>query len=272
MTGGTMDLSGQTAIVTGASRGIGRAIASTLVDRGASVALWSRHEEGVSAAAKAMESPHQGRIAPRAVDVRRCEQVEDAVEETAAELGPITLLVNNAGTAGPAGMDWEADPADWWECVETTVRGSFLCARAVLPGMLERGTGRIVEMVSRTGTAAFPLLGATSVAKSALIRHAENLATATAGTGVTVFAVHPGTVETDLLKSYRSNPRMAAFLDGLPADGYALPELVGETVARIATGELDALSGCFVDATADVDALAGADGESPDRLRLRLTP
>lgn len=268
-----MDLSGQTAVVTGASRGIGQAVASALIAQGADVALWSRHQEQVAAVAESVGPGSRGRAAAFAVDVRRAEQVENAVAETAAELGPVTLLVNNAGTAGPAGMDWEADSGEWWDCVETTVRGSFLCAKAVLPTMLDRGAGRIVEMASVTGTRAFPLLSATSVAKAALIRHAENLAEATAGTGVSVFAVHPGTVGSDLLASYRSNPQMAAYFDRLPAEMYTPPEVVGETVARIAAGEFDALSGCFIDATGDLDALLPAgDAQAPDHLKLRLTP
>lgn len=268
-----MELVGQTAVVTGASRGIGKAVASTLVERGANVALWSRREEGVAAAADEVGAVGAGRVASRAVEVRDRDEVEEAVAEAAAELGPISLLVNNAGTAGPAGVDWEANPEEWWECVETTLRGSFLCARSVLPGMLERGQGRIVEMASLTGTNVFPLLNATSVAKAALIRHAENLAAATAGTGVTVFALHPGTVDTALLASYRSNPQMAAFLDGLPEDGYTPTEIASQAVARIASGEFDCLSGCFIDVTRDLDTLAADDDQpAPDRLRLRLNP
>lgn len=267
-----MDLSGQTAVVTGASRGIGRAIASCLAERGASVALWSRREEQVRDAAEFLASNSQGKIVAQAVDVRHQEQVDDAVAHAAAELGPITLLVNNAGTAGPAGMDWAADPDDWWECVETTVRGSFNCARSVLPEMLQRGSGRVVEMASVTGTGPFPLLGATSVAKAALIRHAENLAVATAETGVSVFAIYPGMVATDLLASYRSNAQMAAYFDSLPDEMYTPPDVAGDAVARIASGELDALSGCFIDVTTDLDALlAGSGAMSPDYLKLRLT-
>lgn len=267
-----MDLSGETAIVTGASRGIGRAIVSTLVERGANVALWSRQRDQVAATARVMASKARGQISTRAVDVRRREQVEDGVNEAASRLGPITLLVNNAGTAGPAGTDWESDPDEWWQCVETTVRGSFLCARSVISGMVDQGRGRIVDVASVTGTSAFPVLSATSVAKSALIRHAENLAIATAETGVRVFALHPGTVDTELLASYRAHPQMAAYLDGLPAEMYSPPELAGEIVARIAAGELDALSGCFIDSTGDIDALVSRQHgpRSPDHLKLRL--
>ena len=265
-----MDLSGQTAVVTGASRGIGRAIAMELASCGANVALWSRRADDVAAVADDLAPDAPGRIAARGVDVRKRQQIDAAVR-AAADLAPVTLLVNNAGTAGPAGLDWEADPHEWWQCVETSLLGSFLCEQAIVPGMLERGSGRVVEIVSVTGTTAFPLLGATSVAKAALIRHAENFAVATADTGVSVFGLHPGTVDTELLASYRSNPQVAAFFDGMPPDSFTPPQVAARAAARIATGELDALSGCFVDATADLDALAGDDGESAGRqLRLRL--
>lgn len=266
-----MDLTGQSVVVTGASGGIGLAISATLAGLGANVAMWSRARDRLISAAAQVQGEGRGRTVLREVDVRDRSQVDEAARAAASELGAVTLLVNCAGTAGPAGRDWEVDPDEWWECVETSVRGSFVCARALLPAMIDAGVGRIVDLVSVTGTSAFPLLGATSVAKAALIRHVENLAVATAGTGVAVFGLHPGTVDTKLLKSYRSNGEMAAFLDGLPASSYAEPRVAGEVVARIAHGDLDALSGCFVDATSNLDeVLSSLSSASKDAYRLRL--
>lgn len=266
-----MDLTGQTAVVTGASSGIGLGISAGLANQGAGVAMWSRGRERLRLAATQVQQNGTGRTVFRHVDVRDRRQVEEAMREAVSELGPVTLLVNCAGTAGPVGPDWEVDPDEWWECVETSVKGSFICARAALPAMVGAGVGRIVDLVSVTGTNAFPLLDATSVAKAALIRHVENLAAATAGRGVSVFGLHPGTVDTKLLNSYRSNTQMAAFLDGLPASRYTEPAAAGEVVARIAQGDMDALSGCFVDATADIDEmLSSLDTTSSEAYRLRL--
>lgn len=266
-----MDLTGQTAVVTGASSGIGLGISAGLAEQGAGVAMWSRGRERLRSAATQVQQDGTGRTIFRRVDVRDRHQVDEAMGETVSELGPVTLLVNCAGTAGPVGADWEVDPDEWWECVETSVKGSFVCARAFLPAMVDAGAGRIVDLVSVTGTNAFPLLDATSVAKAALIRHVENLAAATAASGVYVFGLHPGTVDTKLLDRYRSNPEMAAFLDGLPASRYTEPAAVGEVVARIARGDLDALSGCFVDATADLDeVLSSLDTAPGGAYRLRL--
>lgn len=267
-----MDLSEQAAVVTGASSGIGLGIAKALVETGADVALWSRTAERVDAAASEIQKKGSGRVISCTVDVRDRAAVEKAAEETANQLGTPSLLVNAAGTAGPAGLDWDVDPGEWWECVESSIRGALHCEQALLPSMLENGEGRIVEIVSVTGTAAFPLLGATSVAKTALIRHAENLAAGldAAGSGVKVFALHPGTVKTKLLESYRSNPQMAAFLDSLAPEAYTEPSAVGAVVVRIANGDLDALSGRFVDGTADLEQTVETAPGSTDALKLRL--
>lgn len=265
------DLSGYTAVVTGASSGIGFGVASALAEEGANVALWSRSMDRLRAAVEGLPEECAARTLCHEVDVRSGAQVEAAAEEAFQRLGAVDLLVNAAGTAGPAGLDWEVDPEAWWECVETSVRGSFLCTRSVLPGMLREEGGRIVDLVSVTGTGTFPLIGATSVAKTALIRHVENLAAATEGTGVFAFALHPGTVRTKLLQSYRSDPRMAAFLDGLPAEAFTEPRAVGRVVRRIARGELDDLSGRFIDATSDLDGAISALAAGPaDALTLRL--
>ena len=117
------------------------------------------------------------------------------------QLGPVTALVNNAGTPGPAGLDWEVDPGEWWECVESAVRGAFNCVRAFVPGMIERGAGRVIDIVSVTGTTAWPTVSATSAAKTALIRHAETLAAAGFDRGLRVFALHPGMVPPQLLSA-----------------------------------------------------------------------
>ena len=106
------------------------------------------------------------------------------------------LLVNNAGLAGPIGPTWETDPDDWWRCLEVNLRGPMLCSRAVLPGMIARGGGRIVNVASGAGTFAIPYLGAYVTSKTALIRFTEILALEAGQHGVKVFAIEPGTVRT----------------------------------------------------------------------------
>jgi len=109
-----MKLSGQTAVVTGAGRGIGLAIARQLADEGANVALLARTAAQVDGAAVEINEMGNGRARGFPVDVRDAGSVRAAVADAEADLGPVTLLVNNAGTGGPAGVEWEVDPDAWW--------------------------------------------------------------------------------------------------------------------------------------------------------------
>ena len=109
--------------------------------------------------------------------------VERMVREVEKSLGSVDLLVNNAGLAGPIGPTWETDPDDWWRCLEVNLRGPMLCSRAVLPGMIARGGGRIVNVASGAGTFAIPYLGTYVTSKTALIRFTEILALETVSTG-----------------------------------------------------------------------------------------
>src|SRR5690349_15885844 len=131
---GNMGLAGQTAFVTGAGRGIGLAVAQELAALGSNVALIARTAAQVETAAEMINKEEAGRALAFATDVRDPAAICSCVADTDAELGPITLLVNNAGTGGPAGMEWEVDGDAWWECIETIVRGAFVCTQAVLPG------------------------------------------------------------------------------------------------------------------------------------------
>jgi 3-oxoacyl-[acyl-carrier protein] reductase len=135
--------------------------------------------------------------------------------------------------------------------------------------MLARGGGRVVDVAGTTGTGPQPLLTATSLAKTALIRRVESLDAACGKQGIKAFALHPGLVRTELLMSYASNPSMAAFLESTPEEAFSPPEVAAAVVARIAAGELDALSGRFVDVTTDLDALC-AQPLGRDALKLRL--
>jgi NAD(P)-dependent dehydrogenase (short-subunit alcohol dehydrogenase family) len=186
------------------------------------------------------------------------------VADTARQFGPVSLLINNAGTPGPVGSDWEVDAAAWWECIEVIVRGAFLCTQAVLPGMLARGGGRIIQMASVSGTRAFPAMTATSVAKTALIRMTEGLAQSAGPKGVAAFAIHPGIVKTRLLDSYGLT---------IPESMFAPPERAGDLCVRLASGRYDALSGRFLTITDDLDALVARADElaAHEQLLLRIT-
>jgi short chain dehydrogenase len=140
-------LTDSVALVTGGGRGIGRAIALALAREGAAIAIAARSPEELGRTLAELHVIHGRAIAVRA-DVTDRAAVERTVADTEARLGPIDFLVNNAGSASTVGPIWEVDPDEWWREVEVNLRGPLLCARAVLPGMIARRRGRIVNMAS----------------------------------------------------------------------------------------------------------------------------
>jgi NAD(P)-dependent dehydrogenase (short-subunit alcohol dehydrogenase family) len=172
----------------------------------------------------------------------------------------VDLLVNNAGAGGPIGPLAQTDPDDWWRCLEVNLRGPLLCARAVLPGMLARRRGRIVNVASGAGAQAIPYLSAYVVGKTALIRLTENLAAEVQGQGVSVFAIQPGTVRTAMaeaaLTSEAGRRWMPWFREVFERGLDVPPGHAARLVLWLASGQADALSGHFFDVGDDVAGLA----------------
>jgi len=251
-------------LVTGGGRGIGRAIAEGLADAGAAVALVARSQTQLTETAAGIAQAG-GRSLALMANVTDPAAVRQAVREATRELGPITLLVNNAGTPGPFGRDWEVDADAWWECIEVSVRGAFICNQVVVPEMIARGGGRVVHVASTTGTAPRPTLTATSVAKTALIRLTEGLAQSAAPHGLRVFAIHPGLVDTQLLRAYDLNFNQLTFDP---------PQRAAELCVRLASGKYDALSGRFLRVDDDLNALISQIPDITQRelLTLRIRP
>jgi NAD(P)-dependent dehydrogenase (short-subunit alcohol dehydrogenase family) len=227
------DLTGQVALVTGGGRGIGAGIARELSGAGARVAVAARTRGQVEEVAREI-----GGLALE-VDVTDRAAVERIVAETERELGPVQLLVANAGIGGPDGPTWELDPAAWWHVLEVNVLGVHLCCRAVIPGMLERGNGRIVI----TGSGAAYLPGARSTAypssKAAACRYGETLANELAER-IPVFFISPGLVRTELTEGN--------FADDAP---WTPPELAPRLVRVLASGRADELAGRYLHAEHD---------------------
>ena len=162
-------LDGQVALVTGAGRGIGRAIALALSNADAEVALCARSQDEASGVAGQIQGRGRHTLTLRC-DVTDRQQVAGMVAAVQEEMGPVDVLINNAGRFGPVGPLAAADPDDWWQAVEVNLRGPLYCTRAVLPGMLARGHGRIVNLSSGAGLTAIPMLSAYAVSKTALYR------------------------------------------------------------------------------------------------------
>ena len=270
--GGTRDgdaaeystLQGQVALVTGASTGIGRHLAEGLAARGAAVAGLARTERRLTAAMAEVAQATGARTLAVAADVTDRVAVDRAAARVADELGRVDLLVNNAGVIDAAEVPvWEADPDQWWGVVTSHVRGAQLLVRAVVPGMLARGHGRVVNLASGMSTRANRDYSAYSVAKTGLMRLTEALTLSLQGSGLHAFDVAPGVVDTPMT---RSMEMWRDFEDWTP------PERVVELVSAIAAGELDAWSGRFLRAGADdLDALRAVTPEDAAR-QLRLRP
>jgi len=222
------------AIVTGASRGIGRATAIALARRGVGVALAAR-TRGALAAVERQIGELAGRALPIPTDVSDEAAVAAMVETAARELGPIDLLVNNAGTLERAPVV-ETDAAAWDRVLDVNLKGAFLCTRAVLPSMIERGRGRIVNVSSISGKLGTPLLTAYCASKWGLLGFSLATAEELKPHGIQVFSVCPGSVNTEMLQQ------------GLPgATPDMEPEDVASVIVYLGTEAPDAMTGAALD-------------------------
>jgi 3-oxoacyl-[acyl-carrier protein] reductase len=218
-------------VVTGGGRGIGANIARALAGDGYDVVVTGRTRDEIEAVA----AETGGRAIEMDVSSR------ESVERGFAEAGTVDLLVANAG-GGNRGIAWEIDPDEWWHVFEVNVLGVHLCCRAVIPQMLERGSGRIVIV----GSGAAYLPGATetgyTASKAAVCRYAETLNNALDGR-VPVFLISPGLVRT------------AMTVGSIPDDApWTPPECAPELVCALASGEFDALAGRYLHAEHDPPA------------------
>jgi NAD(P)-dependent dehydrogenase (short-subunit alcohol dehydrogenase family) len=271
------DLSGQVAIVTGGGRGFGHAIAKKLAESGAAVTVTSRTPAQLEETKAAVEASG-GRALAIGADVNSQADWEKVVSETESKLGPVTLLVANAALSDPAGPLYEIDPDVWQKTLDTNVMGSVRGARAVLPGMVERRRGRVIIISSGAALAATPYTSPYRVSKTALLRLAEIMALEVKDFGVSVFAIHPGVINSTILDSaVRTEagrkwvPHMAKMVES--GDALTGPEPCAGCCAYLASGAADALTGRYLSATEDYRALvAHADEINEKALQvLRLT-
>ena len=231
------ELAGQSALVTGGGRGIGAGIARELASAGMRVVVSARSREQVDDVAEEIGG------AAVAGDVSSADDVLRMVDAA----WPVDLLVANAGT-GNREISWEIDPVEWWRVFEVNVLGVHLCCSAVIPRMLERGSGRIVIV----GSGAAYLPGATetgyTASKAAVCRYGETLSNALEGR-LPVFVISPGLVRTEMTEGH--------FPDDAP---WTPPEAAPRLVRALASGRLDRLSGRYLHAEHD----------PPDELERRV--
>jgi NAD(P)-dependent dehydrogenase (short-subunit alcohol dehydrogenase family) len=213
---------GKVALVTGGGRGIGAATARLLARQGTAVAVAARTEEEVKAVASGIRTAG-GAALPLRLDVTDEESVGEVFERVRAELGPVDVVVNNAGTPGVPLPVADADPSDWRRVFDVNVTGAFLCARQAMTHMIPRGWGRVVNVSSAASRHPMAGMSAYGASKAALDQLTRVLALEGAPYGVVVTGVYPGVVDTRMQEESRAFPR----------------ELVGKSLHRMFHGYRD---------------------------------
>jgi 3-oxoacyl-[acyl-carrier protein] reductase len=240
-----MDLAigGRTALVMGASRGIGRGIAGALAREGARVAMASRSRERIAEAAAEIE----GETVPFEADTSDLERLAELPGEVEAELGPVDILVANTG-GPPLGAAHDHPEEEWEEAYRSLVLAPKVLTEAVVPGMRERGWGRIVNVGSSSVLEPIPHLTLSNANRMAAVGFFKTLASEVAGDGITVNTVATGRFATDRLASnwgsWEEMERNAA--EGVPAGRLGQPEEYGDLVAFICSERAGYLTGAVI--------------------------
>ncbi len=238
------DLTGQTAIVTGAATGIGEAIASRLARAGATVAVADIDVPGAAAAAEAIGD----RAFPLELDVTRADSVARAVRETLGRTGRLDILVNNAGIAGRAAPLWEQTDEDWRRIIDINLTGVFYCCRAVIGHMRERRYGRIVNVASIAGKEGNPNMTGYSATKAAVIAFTKSLGKEVATEGICVNAVAPAVVRTRILDQL--TPAQIDYMTArIPMKRTGMPEEVAAVVHFLASPDCSFVTAQCYDAS-----------------------
>jgi NAD(P)-dependent dehydrogenase (short-subunit alcohol dehydrogenase family) len=274
-------------LVTGGGRGLGRMTARALAGTGSAVALVARSGDELDETVDQIR--REGGVAAAArADVTDSDGMAMAVADLERQLGPVDVLINNAGVVGPVGPLWENDPRSWWATMDVNVRGLVLATQLVLPAMVARRRGRIINVASQAGVHRWPLVSAYSVSKAAVAKLSENLAHEVRRYGISVFSVHPGLLPIGMTETvadaapsspYEDQVRRWA-MNELRSGRGADPGQAVELLVRLAAGDADPLSGRHLSVDDDLDALLAHLPEvlrddlyvlRPDRLRAAVT-
>ncbi|MGY8824067.1 MAG: SDR family NAD(P)-dependent oxidoreductase [Candidatus Latescibacterota bacterium] len=273
-----MELEGRSALVTGGGRGIGRAIALALAAAGAQVALLARSAEELHETAALIGELGRAAFVVTA-DLTNEGEVDIALDQVIEAWGGVDVLVNNAGIQGPIGKMHEVPVADWWKVIEVNLGGCFLCTRRVLPGMIERRYGKIINLSGGGAVGTRPLFSAYSASKAAVVRLTETLAAEVKEYHIDVNAIAPGVVNTRMLDERLAVGDQAGQAEiaadkKLLENGGTDPQRPAALVTYLASPRSDGLSGRLLAAVwdpwedLDVEAVMASDAYTVRRLKM----
>jgi 2-dehydro-3-deoxy-L-rhamnonate dehydrogenase (NAD+) len=239
-----IELEGKIGVVTGGARGIGYAIAERLLQSGAQVSLWDLDKEALATAAR--ELGRYGEVTTETVDVTDETQIAAAAKATREKLGTVELLVNNAGIAGATIKTWEYTPAEFRKVIEVDLVSAFLCCHALVPAMMEKGYGRIVNVASIAGKEGNPNASAYSAAKAGLIGFTKSLGKELATSGVLVNCITPAAAKTDIFKQI-SEQHIQFMLAKIPMGRFVETREIAALVAWLCSADCSFTTGGVFD-------------------------
>ena len=242
---GLFDLTGRVAVVTGGDRGIGRSIAIGLAEAGASVAIAARNQEKSQQTLSELKAIGVPCMAVK-LDVTDRPALEPALQQVERELGPIGILVNNAGIASLSGGVLNEKAEDWDRVIETQLTAVFLLSKLAARSMLSQGSGKIINLGSMYSYFGSGLVPSYSAAKGAIMQLTKSMAIEFAPHNIQVNAIAPGWIETDLTVAVRSMPMNDEILARTPAGRWGKPDEMIGTAVFLASRASDFVTGTTI--------------------------
>jgi 3-oxoacyl-[acyl-carrier protein] reductase len=239
-----IDLAGKKAVVTGGARGIGYAIVERLLDSGAACSLWDVNAARLTEAAKNLGA--RGQVHTALVDITSSDSVQTAADATCRQLGGIDILVNNAGIPGVTTTTWEIPPDDWRKVIEVNLLGSYHCCRAVVPKMLEKKYGRIVNIASIAGKEGNPNASHYSASKAGVIALTKSLGKELARSGILVNCITPAVIQTEILDTVPQS-HIDYMRSKIPMDRFGRKEEAAAMVAWLCSEDCSFTTGSVFD-------------------------